>query len=111
MNRSLWIRSVPPEIHGKVRIRAAAEGMTLSAWLLRVVAAALERPSRREVLRRIQAVLVSSPTPTRPKLSGRSAVLCDRSRPAVPRRIGWACGSRTAAHAPESAASDTIRGS
>lgn len=47
------IRNVPPEIHRRLKARAAMEGLTMSDFVLREVRKALERPSRQEVLDRL----------------------------------------------------------
>ena len=48
------IRNVPVEFHRRLKARAAMEGMSMSDYILREVGKALERPTRREVLERIQ---------------------------------------------------------
>ena len=55
MNRNIQIRNVPPAIHRRLKARAATEGFTMSAYLLRMINSHLERPSRQEVLDRIRA--------------------------------------------------------
>ncbi|HIE93557.1 MAG TPA: hypothetical protein EYQ83_12075 [Acidobacteria bacterium] len=47
------IRNVPRETHGRLKARAALEGMSMSEYVLREVRKALERPSRREILERL----------------------------------------------------------
>ena len=47
------IRNVPPEFHRRLKARAATEGMSMSDYILREVAKALERPTRAEVLARL----------------------------------------------------------
>jgi len=48
------IRNVPIEFHRRLKARAAMEGMSMSDYILREVAKALERPTRAEVLERLQ---------------------------------------------------------
>ncbi|MCY3746667.1 MAG: hypothetical protein OXH05_10605 [Acidobacteria bacterium] len=55
MNRHIHIRNVPPATHRALKARAAAEGFTMSGYLLRMIDAHLERPSRQAVLDRIRA--------------------------------------------------------
>ena len=55
MNRHIQIRNVPPETHRTLKARAAAEGFTMSGYLLRMIHAHLERPNRQDVLDRIRA--------------------------------------------------------
>ena len=61
MNRNIQIRNVPPATHRRLKTRAAAEGFTLSGYLLRMITMHLERPSRREVLDRIRTRPVFEP--------------------------------------------------
>jgi len=49
------IRNVPSDFHRRLKARAAMEGMSMSQYILREVAKALERPTRQEVLDRLRA--------------------------------------------------------
>jgi plasmid stability protein len=49
------IRNVPPELHRRLKARAAIEGLSMSDFVLREVRKALDRPTRQEVLERLQA--------------------------------------------------------
>lgn len=49
------IRTVPVEIHRRLKARAAMEGMSMSDFVLREIRKALEHPMRQEVLKRLQA--------------------------------------------------------
>ena len=40
------IRDVPADVHRRLKVRAAMEGMSMSDYLLREVRKALERPTR-----------------------------------------------------------------
>ena len=51
----MQIRNVPTEIHRLLKARAAIEGMSMSDYVLREVRKALDRPTRQEVLERLQA--------------------------------------------------------
>ena len=51
----IQIRNVPPELHRKLKARAAAEGLTLSEYLLREAERAVERPTIDELTRRVRA--------------------------------------------------------
>ena len=51
----IQIRNVPPELHRKLKARAAEQGLTLSEYLLREAERAVERPTIQEVTRRIRA--------------------------------------------------------
>ena len=49
------IRNVPTEIHRQLKARAAIEGMSMSDYVLREIRKALDRPTRQEILERLQA--------------------------------------------------------
>ena len=49
------IRNVPSDFHRRLKARAAMEGMSMSDYILREVGKALDRPTRQEVLARLQA--------------------------------------------------------
>ena len=49
------IRNVPSDFHGRLKVRAAVEGMSMSDYILREVGKALDRPTRREVIERLRA--------------------------------------------------------
>ncbi len=48
------IRNVPPELHRRLKARAALEGMSMSDYVLRELRKSLERPMRHEVLERLR---------------------------------------------------------
>jgi antitoxin FitA len=48
------IRNVPAEFHRRLKARAAAEGMSMSDYVLREVGKSLDRPTRQEVLERLK---------------------------------------------------------
>jgi plasmid stability protein len=52
MSKMIQIRNVPDEIHRALKVRAAREGMTLSAYLLREVSRLAERPTLEELIER-----------------------------------------------------------
>jgi plasmid stability protein len=49
------IRNVPPELHRRLKSRAAIEGLSMSDYVLREIGKALDRPTRQEVLERLTA--------------------------------------------------------
>jgi plasmid stability protein len=49
----IQIRNVPDDVHRVLKERAAEEGMSLSAYLLRDISRAAERPSWEEFHRRL----------------------------------------------------------
>ncbi len=50
------IRNVPEELHRKLKSRAALAGMSISEYLLRELERSLERPTREELLQRLQSL-------------------------------------------------------
>ena len=71
----IQIRNVPPEIHRKLKARAALAGMSLSDYLLAELRRSLDRPTREEVLARIARL---TPVDVRP--SPAQAVREERER-------------------------------
>ena len=55
MSRTVQIRDVPDDIHRELRARAAAAGLSLSAYLLAELTRVAERPPAAEVLARAAA--------------------------------------------------------
>jgi len=53
MGVMIQIRNVPPELHKKLKAKAAAAGMSLSEYLLREVEEVAARPSLAEMLERL----------------------------------------------------------
>jgi plasmid stability protein len=49
------IRNVPAGLHRQLKVRAAVEGLTMSDYVLREIRKSLERPTRAELLGRLQA--------------------------------------------------------
>jgi plasmid stability protein len=49
------IRNVPTDLHRRLKVRAAIEGMSMSDYVMRELRKALDRPTRQEVLDRLQA--------------------------------------------------------
>jgi plasmid stability protein len=49
------IRNVPTDFHRRLKARAAMEGMSMSDYIMRELGKALDRPTRAEVLARLQA--------------------------------------------------------
>lgn len=55
MSKMIQLRNVPDTIHKALKVRAADEGLSLSDFLTREVTKVAERPSRAEILRRLEA--------------------------------------------------------
>jgi plasmid stability protein len=55
MTTMVQIRNVPPDLHRRLKARAATEGLSMSDFVLREVRKALDRPTRQEVLDRLRA--------------------------------------------------------
>lgn len=53
MSTMIQVRNVPDDLHRKAKARAALEGLSLSAYLLRELERAVDRPSRRDLLDRL----------------------------------------------------------
>lgn len=53
--KMLQIRNVPDDVHRRLKARAATEGRSLSELALAELTRSLERPTRRELIERIQA--------------------------------------------------------
>ena len=49
------IRNVPPELHRRLKARAAIEGLSMSDYVLREIRKALDQPTRQEILERLRA--------------------------------------------------------
>jgi len=49
------VRNIPADLHRQLKARAAVEGLTMSDYVLREVRKALERPTRAEILDRLQS--------------------------------------------------------
>lgn len=75
MSRMIQIRNVPDDLHGRLKARAALEGMTLSDFLLREVRRVAERPAPSELRERLR-----SRKPVRPRVSPARAVRAERER-------------------------------
>jgi plasmid stability protein len=52
MSKVLQVRDVPDDVHRALRIRAAAQGMSLSAYALQALTEVASRPEASDVLRR-----------------------------------------------------------
>ena len=50
--KMIQIRNVPDEVHRTLKMRAAAEGLSLSDYLLRDIERAANRPTIEEILER-----------------------------------------------------------
>jgi plasmid stability protein len=50
----IQIRNVPPDLHRKLKIRAAEAGLTLSEYLLREAERSADRPTIAELTERIR---------------------------------------------------------
>lgn len=54
MSVMIQVRNVPDAIHRRLKARAAEEGVSLSDFILAELRRLAERPSRREILARIE---------------------------------------------------------
>ena len=53
MPKMIQIRNVPDELHRKLKVRAAQEGMTLSDYLLSEIESVAKKPTIREWLEKV----------------------------------------------------------
>lgn len=53
--KMLQIRNVPDDLHRRLKARAAMEGKSLSELALSELTRSLERPTRRELIERVQS--------------------------------------------------------
>jgi plasmid stability protein len=58
MPTMVQIRNVPSHLHRRLKVRAAIEGMSMSDYVLRELRKALDRPTRQEILERLERVPV-----------------------------------------------------
>lgn len=56
MVATIQVRNVPESVRRRLKARAAMEGVSMSAYVRRLIERALERPSRQEVLDRLRAL-------------------------------------------------------
>jgi plasmid stability protein len=76
MATMIQIRNVPPDVHRKLKARAALAGMSLSEYLLREVRNVAERPTLEEMIERL-----SKRAPVRLRPSAAAVVRAMRGRP------------------------------
>ncbi len=55
MGKMIQLRNVSPELHRKLKSRAALAGMSLSDYLIEIVARDADKPSLEELLQRIRS--------------------------------------------------------
>lgn len=75
MGKMVQLRNVPDELHRKLKSRAAAAGMSLSAYLLEEVKRSAERPTMDELIQRLK-----NASPVRVRVSPAAAVRAERDR-------------------------------
>lgn len=63
MSTMLQIRNVPEDVHRQLKVRAAQLGMSMSDYVLRELRHILERPTREELLARLQTRSTIEPLP------------------------------------------------
>lgn len=76
MAANIQIREVPPDVHKKLKARAAEAGLTLSEYLLRELTEVARRPTLAELVQRIRhrgpaKVRVDSPRAVREEREAR----------------------------------------
>mgnify|MGYP001568335704 CR=1 FL=1 len=75
MSKMIQLRNVPEQLHRKLKVRAATEGLSLSDYLLEEIRRVADRPTLAELSDRLQqrAKVV-------PKISPAEAVRAERDR-------------------------------
>jgi len=56
MSTMIQIRNVPDETHREVKARAALAGMSMSEFILQELKRVIERPSRQDLLKRLEGL-------------------------------------------------------
>ena len=75
MSRMIQLRHVPDDLHRKLKVRAAMEGLSLSDYLVQEVRRVAERPTLTELRQRL-----AQRTPVTPRVSPAKAVRAERER-------------------------------
>ena len=75
MSTMIQIRNVPDDLHRRVKARAALAGMSMSEYILRELKKTLAKPTRDELLQRLQSL-----EPVRPSISAADVVREERER-------------------------------
>lgn len=75
MGKMIQLRNVPDELHRTLKARAAQSGMSLSDYLLREIRYVAERPTREDILRRLEQL-----TPVITKISNAQAIREEREK-------------------------------
>lgn len=75
MSRMIQLRHVPDDLHRKLKVRAAMEGLSLSDYLLQEVRRVAERPTLTELRQR-----VTHRTPVVSRVPPARAVRAERER-------------------------------
>ena len=60
----IQVRNVPEQLHRKLKVRAAQDGVSLSDFILRELRRIAERPSARELADRIGTIVREDMTPS-----------------------------------------------
>ncbi len=75
MSKMIQLRHVPDQLHHKLKVRAAVEGLSLSDYLRQEVERFAERPTLAELRQRL-----ARRSPVVPRLSPADAVRAGRNR-------------------------------
>jgi len=73
MTKMIQIRNVPEALHRRLRARAAAQGRSLSDYLLAEIRKVAEKPSKEEMIARLREM-----KPIEPRVSPADAVREER---------------------------------
>ncbi len=75
MSRMIQLRHVPDDLHRKLKVRAAMEGLSLSDYLVQEVRRVAERPTLTELRQRL-----AQRPPVAPRVPPAKAVRAERER-------------------------------
>lgn len=68
MTPMIQVRNIPEGLQRRLKARAAMEGVSMSAYVRRLIERAVERPSRQEVLNRLRALPPIEPDIAAPEI-------------------------------------------
>jgi plasmid stability protein len=64
MSKMIQVRNVPEQLHRKLKVRAAQEGISLSDYILRELRRLAERPTPRDLVERIGTIVREDMAPS-----------------------------------------------
>jgi antitoxin FitA len=55
MNKMIQVRNLTPELHQKVKIRVAEEGVTITDWVESLIVREISKPSMKDIYARLRS--------------------------------------------------------